>query len=98
MENFQNFRYGLSLCFKMVHLLGVKLGNRLIFGVIIQFFVGGSKFRARWNVSMTDSYGHENSYQIAIKSLFWPKCWIASYNTQEKIFAYFYFLRLFMTK
>jgi hypothetical protein len=27
--------------------------------------------------------GHENSYQIAIKSLFWPKCWIASYNTQE---------------
>jgi hypothetical protein len=29
--------------------------------------------------------GHENSYQIAIKSLFWPKCWIASYNTQEAI-------------
>jgi hypothetical protein len=27
--------------------------------------------------------GHENSYQIAIKSLFWLKCWIASYNTQE---------------
>jgi hypothetical protein len=27
--------------------------------------------------------GHENFYQIAIKSLFWPKCWIASYNTQE---------------
>jgi hypothetical protein len=27
--------------------------------------------------------GQENSYQIAIKSLFWPKCWIASYNTQE---------------
>jgi hypothetical protein len=27
--------------------------------------------------------GHENSHQIAIKSLFWPKCRIASYNTQE---------------
>jgi hypothetical protein len=32
--------------------------------------------------------GHENSYQIAIKSLFWPKCWIASYNTQEAICFY----------
>jgi hypothetical protein len=30
--------------------------------------------------------GHENSYQIAIKSLFWPKCWIASDNTQEAIY------------
>jgi hypothetical protein len=30
--------------------------------------------------------GHENSYQIAIKTLFWPKCWIASYNTQEAIY------------
>jgi hypothetical protein len=55
MENFQNFQYGLSLCLKMVHLLGVKLGIRLIFGVIIQFFVGGSEFRARWHVWMKDS-------------------------------------------
>jgi hypothetical protein len=47
----------LSLCLKMVHLLGVKLQIRLIFGVIIQFFVCGSKFRARWHVWMTDSYG-----------------------------------------
>jgi hypothetical protein len=38
-------------------LLGVKLGIRLIFGVIIQFFVCGSKFRARWHVWMKDSYG-----------------------------------------
>jgi hypothetical protein len=29
--------------------------------------------------------GHENSYQIAIKNLFCPKCRIASYNTQEAI-------------
>jgi hypothetical protein len=35
MENFQNFRYDLSLCLKMVHLMGVKLEIRLIFGVII---------------------------------------------------------------
>jgi hypothetical protein len=28
---------------------------------------------------------HENSYQIAIKSIFCPKCRIASYNTQEAI-------------
>jgi hypothetical protein len=41
----------------MVHLLGVKLGSRLIFGVIIQFFVGGSEFRARWHVWMKDSCG-----------------------------------------
>jgi hypothetical protein len=47
----------LSLCLKMVHLLGVKLEIRLIFGVIIQFFVCGSKFRARWHVWMTDSCG-----------------------------------------
>jgi hypothetical protein len=53
----ENFRYGLSLCLKMVHLLGVKLGIRLIFGVIIQFFVRGSKFRVRWHVWMTDSNG-----------------------------------------
>jgi hypothetical protein len=32
--------------------------------------------------------GHENSYQIAIKSIFWPKCWIASYNTQEAILRF----------
>jgi hypothetical protein len=31
--------------------------------------------------------GHENSYQIAIKSLFWPKCWIACYNTQEATYT-----------
>jgi hypothetical protein len=85
MENFQNFRYGLKLCFKMVHLLSVKLGIRLIFGVIIQFFVCGSKFRARWYVWMKDSCGI-HSYQIAIDFLFWPKCWIASYNTQEANF------------
>jgi hypothetical protein len=57
MENFQNFRYGLSLCLKIVHLLGVKLGIRLIFGVIIQFFVCGSEFRARWHIWMKDSCG-----------------------------------------
>jgi hypothetical protein len=54
----------------------IKLEIRLIFGVIIHFFVCGSEFRARW--------GHENSYQIAIKSLFCTKCRIASYNTQKK--------------
>jgi hypothetical protein len=57
MENSQNFRYGLSLCLKMVHLLGVKLEIRQIFGVIIQFFVCGSEFRARWHVWMKDSRG-----------------------------------------
>jgi hypothetical protein len=57
MENIQNFRYGLSLCLKMVHSLGVKLKIRLIFGVIIQFFVCGSEFRARWHVWMKDSCG-----------------------------------------
>jgi hypothetical protein len=36
-----------------------------------------------WRIHM----GHENSYQIAIKSLFWPKFWIASYNTQEANFC-----------
>jgi hypothetical protein len=56
MENFQNFRYGLSLCLKIA-LSGVKLGIGLIFGVIIQFFVCGSEFRARWHVWMKDSCG-----------------------------------------
>jgi hypothetical protein len=42
---------------KKVHLLGVKLEIRLIFGVIIQFFVCGSEFRARWQVWMKDSCG-----------------------------------------
>jgi hypothetical protein len=31
--------------------------------------------------------GHENSYQIAIKSLFCPICRIASYNTQEATYS-----------
>jgi hypothetical protein len=57
MENFQNFRYGLSLCLKMVQLLGVKLEIILIFVVIIQFFVCGSELRALWNVWMKDSCG-----------------------------------------
>jgi hypothetical protein len=53
----ENFQYGLSLCLKMVHLLGVKLEIRLIFGVIIQFFVFGSEFRTRWHVWIKDSCG-----------------------------------------
>jgi hypothetical protein len=55
MENFQNFRNGLSLCLKMEHLLGMKVEIRLIFGVIIQFFVRGFEFRARWHFWMKDS-------------------------------------------
>jgi hypothetical protein len=36
-------------------LVGMKLELGLIFGVIIQFFVCGSEFRARWDNETKDS-------------------------------------------
>jgi hypothetical protein len=72
-----------------VHLLGVKLEIRLIFGVIIQFFVCGSEFRARWHVWMKDSCGAWEFLSNYDKKSSLPKkakiafAKIASYNTQE---------------
>jgi hypothetical protein len=74
MENFQNFWYGLCLCLKMVHLSGVKLGIRFIFGVIIQFFVC---------LDEGFMWGMKIPIKLRKKSLFCPKCRKASYNTQE---------------
>jgi hypothetical protein len=39
----------------MVHFLGKKLENRLLHGVIMWFFVGGSEFRAHWHDWIIDS-------------------------------------------
>jgi hypothetical protein len=43
---------------------GMKLEIRLIFGIIIQFFVcNGSEFRARWNKGIKIHVEQGNSYQ-----------------------------------
>jgi hypothetical protein len=38
-ENFQSFRYGLCLCLKKVHFLGMKLENRLLHGVVYRMWL-----------------------------------------------------------
>jgi hypothetical protein len=53
--------------------LGKKLENRLLHGVIMWFFVGGSEFRAHWHDWIKDSCRARKILSECIKMSFLPK-------------------------
>jgi hypothetical protein len=69
----------------------MKLEMRLILRVIIQFFVCGSEFRARWHNEIEDSC---RSGKFLSKSRFCQNCRLRGNNTlqakrRKTVFGYF---------
>jgi hypothetical protein len=64
-----------------VHLLGgMKYEIRQNFGVIIQFFVCGSEFRARWQNEIKDSF---RAGKFLSKCRFLQNCRLSGYNALQ---------------